>query len=190
MAHEGHLGIVKLKQRCRDLVWWPGIDRDIEALVKDCAPCLVSGKTGPPAPTPLQPVPWPSQPWDHLQLDICGEIHGRGVPHHQRFLVVLYDLHSKWPEVFATGSVTTGVVIDILTGLFARWGMPRAITTDNGPQFASADFSEFLRERGIKHIRTAYYNPQANGGVERFNQSVRHKVPAENAKTVQPEAQS
>lgn len=26
MAHKGHLGIVKLKQRCQDRVWWPGID--------------------------------------------------------------------------------------------------------------------------------------------------------------------
>ena len=34
MAHEGHLGIVKVKQRCRDLVRWPGIDRDIETMVK------------------------------------------------------------------------------------------------------------------------------------------------------------
>ncbi|KAJ8332536.1 hypothetical protein SKAU_G00423250 [Synaphobranchus kaupii] len=40
MAHEGHLGIVKVKQRCRDLVWWPAIDRDIEAMVRDCTACL------------------------------------------------------------------------------------------------------------------------------------------------------
>lgn len=96
MAHEGHLGIVKLKQICRDLVWWPGIDPDIEGLVRDCDPCLLSRKTGQPILTPLQPVPWPSHPWEHL--DICGEIHGHGVPRHQRFLVVVYDLHSKWPQ--------------------------------------------------------------------------------------------
>ena len=41
MAHEGHLGIVKLKQRYHNLVWWPGIDKDIEALVKECPACLV-----------------------------------------------------------------------------------------------------------------------------------------------------
>ena len=99
MAHEGHLGIVKLKQRCRELVWWPAIDRDIEHLVQDCSACLLSGKTGPPSTPPLQLLPWPSRPWEHVQLDICGEIHGRGVPHHQCFLVVVYDLHSKWPEV-------------------------------------------------------------------------------------------
>ncbi len=33
MAHEGHLGIVKFNYRCRDLVWWPGIEQDIEGLL-------------------------------------------------------------------------------------------------------------------------------------------------------------
>ncbi|KAG1942067.1 hypothetical protein F2P79_015758 [Pimephales promelas] len=41
MAHEGHLGMVKLKQRCCDLVWWPGIDKEIETLVKECPACVV-----------------------------------------------------------------------------------------------------------------------------------------------------
>lgn len=43
-------------------MWWPGIDRDIEALVKDCSACLVSGKTGSQAPPPLQPLAWPLGP--------------------------------------------------------------------------------------------------------------------------------
>ncbi|KAG1940200.1 retrotransposable element [Pimephales promelas] len=160
MAHEGHLGIVKLKQRCRDRVWWPGIDKDIEALVKDCAACLLSGKTGHQAPPPLQPLAWPSQPWDHLQLDICGEM--QGVPHHQRFLVVVYDLHSKWPELIATGSVTSLVIINFLDSLFSRWGLPNTITTDNGPQLISAEFTTYLKNKGIRHIRTAYYHPHAS----------------------------
>ena len=176
MAHEGHLGIVRVKQRCRDRVWWPGIDRDIEASVKDCTACLLSGKTGPPAPPPLQPLHWPARPWEHLQLDICGEL--QGVPHHQRFLLVVYDLHSKWPEVLPTGSVTTRVVTDFLDSLFARWGFPTAITTDNGPQFISAEFAAFMEERGVKHIRTAFYHPEANGGVERLNQTLKNGIRA------------
>lgn len=36
MAHEGHLGMVKVKQRCRDTVWWPHKDSDIEELVRNC----------------------------------------------------------------------------------------------------------------------------------------------------------
>ncbi|KAL0148064.1 hypothetical protein M9458_056604 [Cirrhinus mrigala] len=176
MAHEGHLGIVKLKQRCRERVWWPGIDKDIEALVKDCAACFLSGKTGHQAPPPLQPLAWPSQPWDHLQLDICGEI--QGVPHHQRFLVVVYDLHSKWPQLIATGSVTSQVIINFLDSLFSRWGLPNTITTDNGPQLISAEFKTYLKNKCIHHIRTAYYHPQANGGVERFHQSLKNSLRA------------
>lgn len=53
VVHEGHLGIVKLKQCCRDQVWWLGIDREIEPLVKDCLACHVSGKTGHSPPPPL-----------------------------------------------------------------------------------------------------------------------------------------
>lgn len=177
MAHEGHLGIVKLKQRCRDTVWWPGIDREIEDMVKDCTACLVSGKTRAPAPPPpMQPLAWPSKPWEHLQLDVCGELHG--VPHHQRFLVVLYDLHSKWPEVTPVGSVTARVLINILDSLFARWGLPQKITTDNGPQMVSAELTSYLKEKGIHHIRTAFYHPSANGGVERLNQSLKNGIRA------------
>lgn len=56
-------------------------------------------------------------PWSHIQLDICGELHN--VPQHQRFLLVAYDLHSKWPEVLHTSSITTKVVSDFLSSLFA-----------------------------------------------------------------------
>lgn len=34
MVHEGHLDIVKIKQRCRGLVWWQGIGRDVETMVR------------------------------------------------------------------------------------------------------------------------------------------------------------
>ncbi|KAL0150690.1 hypothetical protein M9458_053994, partial [Cirrhinus mrigala] len=131
MAHEGHLGIVTLKQRCRDRVWWPGINSEIELLVKDCPACL---------------------------LPICGEIHG--VPHNQRYLVVAYDLYSKWPELTTTGSVTLQIIVDFLDSLFARWGLPQTITTDNGPQFVSADISSYLRSKGIQQIHTTLYHPK------------------------------
>ncbi len=58
-------------------------------------------------------------------MDICWEL--ASVPHHQRFLVVVYDLHSKWPEVVPMGSVKASAIVDFLEQLFSRWGMPRAI---------------------------------------------------------------
>ena len=49
-------------------------------------------------------------------------------------------------------------------------GFPETITTDNGPQFRSYEFEHWLQERGIGHVLTPLYHPQANGRVERFNQ--------------------
>lgn len=60
------------------------------------------------------------------------------------------------------GSVTTRVIIDILESHFSHWGLPKAITTDNGPQMVSNELSSYLEGEGTRHIRTAYYQPQGN----------------------------
>lgn len=41
--------------------------------------------------------------------------------------------------------------------------------SDNGTQFTSTEFKEFLKQRGIVHLRASVYYPRANGEVERFN---------------------
>ena len=51
--------------------------------------------------------------------------------------------------------------------------MPEELITDNGRQFISREFEEFLAQHGIRHRRTAFYHPQANGEVERFNRVVK-----------------
>ena len=48
LAHEGHPGIVSMKQRLRSKVWWLGIDRQAEKTCKECYGCqLVSQPTKP-----------------------------------------------------------------------------------------------------------------------------------------------
>lgn len=51
-------------------------------------------------------------------------------------------------------------------------------TTNMGAQLISTDFASFMEEKGIKHVRTALYHPQVNGGVERFNQTLRNGLRA------------
>ena len=90
VAHDRHLGTVRMEQRCRGAIWRPGIDRDIEGLVRECEACILSGKSVHPHVAPLQPL-------DKIQIDIMGELHG--APQNYRYLVVFHDLCSKWPEV-------------------------------------------------------------------------------------------
>ena len=54
--------------------------------------------------------------------------------------------------------------------------LPEVVTTDNGPQFTSFAFKEFLRCQGIEHRPTSLYNPQCNGGKERFNWNMQEGI--------------
>jgi transposase InsO family protein len=49
---------------------------------------------------------------------------------------------------------------------------PRIIT-DNGPQFISRDFKEFIRIAGMTHVKTSPYYPQSNGKIERYHRTIK-----------------
>ncbi|XP_068684387.1 uncharacterized protein [Montipora foliosa] len=67
--HEGNQGIDKTRRSARDSVFWPGIDRDIENMVKRCHQCLLLLPAN--CKEPLQQPPLPTRPWDKLGLDLC-----------------------------------------------------------------------------------------------------------------------
>jgi putative transposase len=46
------------------------------------------------------------------------------------------------------------------------------IISDNGSQYISRDFQMFLKETGLRHVRTSPSYPQSNGKIERFHRSL------------------
>ncbi len=111
-----------------------------------------------------------------MGLDITGPFYT--APSNRRFIVVLMDYYSRFPEVLLTDNVTSGQIITWLAEIFARYGNPCQLVSDNGPQFVSAEFSSFLAARSIIHLHSAVYNPQENGLVECFNRHIKHGVQA------------
>ena len=93
------------------------------------------------------------------------------------FLVIV-DSHSKWPEVFEMSSTSTSKTITVLRQLFAKYGLPEQVVSDNGPKFTSDEFRHFVKDNGIKHFRCAPYHPASNGAVERFNQTFKQALRA------------
>ena len=89
---------------------------------------------------------------------------------------MVVDYHSKWPEVAFCSKVTSSVVIQVLKTLFTREGIPTHLVSDNGPQFVSHEFKEFLEEFGITHVRSSLYYPRANREVERFNRVLKSSI--------------
>ena len=86
ILHEAHPGIVRMKGLARGIVWWPGIDSDLEAKVKTCNACQVNRKS--PPVVPLHPWEFPARPWSRLHIDFAGPFLGK-------MFVVLVDAYSR-----------------------------------------------------------------------------------------------
>lgn len=155
--HDGHPGIVKMKQIARNYVFWEGLDADIERVSAQCAAC-VSQRAAPPA-APLHSWPWPAEPWARLNVDFLG-------PFNNAYYLVIVDAHSKWIEVEKLTSITATNVIGRLRHTFSRFGLPKMIISDGGPPFSSAEFGSYLEKNGIKHTLIAPYHPSSNGAAE------------------------
>jgi len=157
--HKSHLGIARSKALARSHVWWPKLDSAIEMMTKSCPRCQAVRSE--PAAAPLHPWLWPNRPWQRIHIDFAGPFRGHN------FLVVV-DAHSKWPEVIPMPTTTSTATIYELRRLFASYGLPEQLVSDNGPQFVSDEFQVFLKSNRVKHIRSAPYHPSSNGLAERF----------------------
>ena len=157
--HKEHMGVSKMKALARSHVWWAGLDKDLEALAKSCSSCAAVKQA--PNKAPVHPWTWPTRPWQRVHLDFAG-------PFLNKSFLIAIDAHSKWAEVTEMPTTTTTKTIIVLRHLFSTHGIPEQLVTDNGPQFTSAEFTEFTKLNGIKHIRSSPYHPATNGEAERF----------------------
>eukprot|EP00731_Ephydatia_muelleri_P013071 Em0007g381a len=165
--HQNHPGMSRMKSLARSHVWWPNIDRDIEACVRACECCQAIKQSIPLA--PMQPWTWPERPWQRVHVDFAGPFLGK-------MFFLLMDAHSKCPEVYEMTSTTAQKTVDILRHIFAAYGLPEQLVSDNGPQFVAKEFEDFMLKNGIRHIRSAPYHPATNGLVERFVQSFKRAM--------------
>ena len=76
-------------------------------------------------------------------------------------------------------STTSEKTIETLQMLFARYGVPAQLVSDNGPQLKSEEFEQFLKGNGIKHITSAPYHPATNGLAERCVESFKNGMKSE-----------
>lgn len=164
-AHEGHMGISKCKTRLREYYWWPNLNQSVESQIRRC-PCCVEPRRE----APVQVPDYAPKPWHQIAVDIKGPLHDSS--HRPCYIIVLVDCFTKMVTTRACSSVTSHKVIEFLNHAFSLFGHCTILTSDNGPQFISYEFCEFLRQRGIIHRRASLYNPQSNGVCERVNRNL------------------
>lgn len=122
------------------------------------------------SPEPIRTTPLPTGPWRDLAVDLHGPL-PTGEP-----ILVVVDYYSRYYEVDILRSTDAPKVISSLEEMFARHGLPESLTSDNGPQFISTEFAEYVIQQGIRHHKVTAKWPQANGEVERQNSSLLKRI--------------
>lgn len=172
LAHEhplgGHFGIEKTFQKITEHYWWPKLGKSVQHYVKTCETCQ---RLLPPTRSePLQPIP-PIGIMKKWGIDLVGPM--ERTPSGNLFMIVAIDYLTKWPEAKAipdkrAETIATFIVDDII----CRHGIPEEIVTDHGTEFDNQLMKYIARRVGIKRILATTYHPQANGQVERMNQTL------------------
>lgn len=160
LAHEGHQGITKTKEYLRTRVWFPGLDKMVEAHIQHCHLCQVVSMSQ--EREPLRMTPLPSEPWKEVAVDFWGPIHTG------EYLLVTVCKQSRWAEVEFVTSTSARAVIPKMDKTFASLGIPVSVSSDNGPPFNSQDFRDFSKYLGFRHERKTPLNLQANAEAEQF----------------------
>lgn len=70
--HKAHFGIVETKSLARSYIWWPGIDKDIEVMVKSCTQCSRFVTQQLTYHKPLLTIFGPKKGYQFLQLIDCS----------------------------------------------------------------------------------------------------------------------
>ena len=160
----GHLGRTKTKQMLRQKYWFPLMNSIIDTTVDQCYECKVTTEDH--REEPIKVTTMPSKPWSTVALD-----HGGPYPD-GHYNLVMIDKRTRYPVVEAVPSTNFEVNKGRLKHIFATYGTPRRIETDNGPPFSSKEFKEFGKKEGFEHHKITPLHPRANGEAERFMQTL------------------
>ena len=164
LGHEGHPGLEAFRDTLRTRVWWPGLTKDVTIFAERCDVCW-RRRLNPPQ--QLQPSD-PEIVWNKLAVDLVT-IEGKTC-------VSVIDYGSRFPEIIPLEDTTAAGVINKLMEVFARYGLPAVMVSDNGPQFSAKEMNNFLKQLGIQHVRASPRYPQSNGMVERLHRTVKERL--------------
>ncbi|XP_052233127.1 uncharacterized protein K02A2.6-like [Dreissena polymorpha] len=154
--HKAHLGYDSMDRRARGTIFWSGMRAEMKEFTIKCVQC--EDRKPPPKQEKLKQHSDGLRPRDKVGSDLFQI--------QNRLYLVVVDYHSSFIEVDLLTAATSQQVIDKMKKHFARFGIPRELITDGGPQYMSTEFRNFTQKWGIKHHITSPHHSASNGKAE------------------------
>ena len=176
----GHFGPKRTARKVLDSgFYWPTLFHDAYIYCKNCEQCQRVGNISRRNEMPQQPLLF-CEVFDVWGIDFMGPF-----PPSFGFTYILLavDYVSKWVEAKATRNDDAKTVVDFVKShIFCRFGVPKAIISDQGTHFCNRQMETLMRKYGVLHKVSTPYHPQTNGQAEISNRELKQIL----EKTVQP----
>ena len=174
VAGSGHFGKAKTLSRLRQSFYWGRMVRDVDDYCRRCDVCVAQKGPSGQSVAPLQQR-CSGAPMERVAVDVVGPLplSSRG----NRYVLTAMDYFTKWPEAYAIPDQEAETVCDaLLEGMFARFGVPEELHSDQGRNFESRVFAAMCDRLGIHKTRTTPLHPQSDGLVERFHRTMKDQL--------------
>ena len=97
-----------------------------------------------------------------LWLSLCLVFTGLRGRRNSHYVLTIVDLCTRYSIAFPTVDKSGKSLVRALRIVFGFCGYPHRLVSDNESMFASEEFKEWLKVKGIEKTFTIVYNPQAN----------------------------
>jgi hypothetical protein len=170
-AHDdlGHRGVQPVWDILKMRFFWPRMHNDIQHHVASCHRCQIRSTKK--LEIPLT-VATPTALFQTVYIDIMMMPEADGF----RMIVAARDDLSGACEAQALKTKTAEDLAGFfVTYLYSRYGCPRKVVTDNGPE-VKAGFKRLMKDMNVPHVRISPYNKHANGVVEQGHFTLREAL--------------
>lgn len=159
--------------------FWPSLFRDAYAFCKVCDKCQRVGNISQRNEMPQNSLLY-CEIFDVWGIDFMGPFPNSSG---NLYILLAVDYVSKWVEAKATKTNDAKVVAGFVKSqIFSRFGVPRAMISDQGTHFCNRTIEALMRKYGVTHKVSTPYHPQTNGQAEVSNREVKSIL----EKTVNP----
>ncbi|CAM8959440.1 unnamed protein product [Rhodiola kirilowii] len=167
----GHFGPRRTARKILDSgFFWPSVFRDSYEHCRKCDRCQRVGNISARNEMPQVPI-LVHDVFDIWGIDFIGPF---PISCGFAYILVAVDYVSKWVEAIATRCDDAKTVVDFLrTNIFCRYGVPKAIISDQGTHFCNRMMAATLRHYHVHHRTSTAYHPQTNGQAEISNREIK-----------------
>jgi len=163
-SKSNHRGINETHNHLKREYYFPKMLQLITRIINKCEVCLKNKYERSPEKTKFELTETPSKPLEIVHIDIY-------FVHKEIFLTVI-DKFSKFASAYLLKTRNSLHIIQSLKHFFSHHGIPKLIISDNGLEFSSSLFKQFLELYNISHHLTSIKNSTGNSPVERLHSTL------------------